>query len=132
VMDTTGGRLTYVNAGHNPPLLLPAGKDGFRELESTGIALGAAENSRYTEGEVTISPGDILLLYTDGVTEAVNSSGGMFGETRLRELVREARDLPPSAILDRLLEGIQAFTLGEPPADDITLVVLKGVPRNGS
>jgi sigma-B regulation protein RsbU (phosphoserine phosphatase) len=131
VMDTAGGRLTYVNAGHNPPLLLSAGKDSFRELGSTGIALGALENSQYTEGEVTINPGDILILYTDGVTEAVNSAGGMFGEARLRELVHQARDLPPSAILDRLLGGIQSFTLGEPPADDITLLVLKGVPRNG-
>jgi sigma-B regulation protein RsbU (phosphoserine phosphatase) len=131
VMDTAGGMLTYVNAGHNPPLLLPAGKDGFRELESTGIALGAMEDSLYTEGKISISPRDLLLLYTDGVTEAVSPAGGMFGEERLRGLVRDARDLPAGAILDRLLQEIQAFTHGEPPADDITLVVLKGVPRDG-
>jgi PAS domain S-box-containing protein len=118
--------LTYANAGHNPPLLRRS--DGtIEELVPTGIALGVAEHQPYHTGKVAIAPDDVLLLYTDGVTEAVDPRTEMFGEERLKELLRLHAGLPPGALLDRILAEVQDFGKGVPQFDDITLMAIKGM-----
>jgi PAS domain S-box-containing protein len=117
--------LTYANAGHNPPLLQR--RDGsVEELAPTGMALGVAEHQPYEARTVAIGPDDVLLLYTDGVTEAVDPRTEMFGEERLIEIIRHNAALPPGALLDKILSSVQEFSQGAPQFDDITLMAIKG------
>ncbi len=118
--------LTYVNAGHNPPVVF-RGADGALELlKPTGIALGAAENRDYSSRTVDIGPGDGLVMYTDGVTEAVDTELQMFGEERLNAIIRRSARLSAQEILTSILEGVREFTGDVPQFDDITLMVIKG------
>jgi sigma-B regulation protein RsbU (phosphoserine phosphatase) len=117
--------LTYANAGHNPPLLRR--RDGsMEELVPTGMALGVAEHQLYEARTVAIGPEDVLLLYTDGVTEAVDPRTEMFGEERLIEIIRHNAALPPGVLLDKILFSVQEFSQGAPQFDDITLMAIKG------
>ena len=123
--------LTYVNAGHNPPLWYSSRDGSIRELVPTGIFLGARENEIYTSETIRIEPGDILVLYTDGITESINSREEMFGEERLKSVVRmHARD-SAQEILEHILEMVGSFSGDEPQYDDITLMVIKGIIRAG-
>jgi phosphoserine phosphatase RsbU/P len=120
--------LRYTNAGHNFPVLLRA--DGTRELlETGGLVVGMMEGLPYDEGVVQLATGDRLLLYTDGVSEAANASGEMFGEDRLYALLDGLpRALPAEGIVGRVLDGVRAF-LGETEAgDDITVMALRVLP----
>jgi sigma-B regulation protein RsbU (phosphoserine phosphatase) len=91
--------LTYVNAGHNPPLLLR--RDGSVEpLEQGGVILGMAPNLRYEQASIELAPEDFLLMYTDGVSEAMNPSGEEFGEERIRDLLLKYRLLHPQEIVE--------------------------------
>ena len=117
--------LTYVNAGHNPPLILR--KDGTREeLTLTGTALGVIEDTEYTEKTVSLNSGDILIMYTDGVTEAVNNIDEEFGVHRLDSVVRDVMYESAETIRDRIVEELEKFTQGQDQFDDITLIVMKG------
>jgi PAS domain S-box-containing protein len=117
--------LTYVNAGENPPLLLRA--DGSLErLAATGIALGARAGKEYAAQEVTIAAGDVVVLYTKGVTQAVNADVAMYGEERLIEALRAHVTEGAAQILDAVLADTAAFRGDEPQADDMTLLVIKG------
>jgi sigma-B regulation protein RsbU (phosphoserine phosphatase) len=127
VIDEESRVLSYVNAGHNPPIVVHAGDRRLEELTATGIALGAVEDAKYTSKSVRIGPGDAVILYTDGVTEAVNAKGDMFGEEELRRIATENAGRPSSEILSSILSAIAAFAQGQPQADDITLMVIKGV-----
>jgi sigma-B regulation protein RsbU (phosphoserine phosphatase) len=116
--------LTYVNAGHNPPVLFR--KDGTQEhLNGTGIALGAMEESEYQEATVALAPGDVLVCYTDGVTEAINGGEEQFGVARLSTTVQECQDRPPEQIINTVFEAVNGFCGNEPQFDDMTLLVLK-------
>lgn len=119
--------LTYVNAGHNPPLLYRRMTKTFEELMPTGIFLGGIEHQAYTSRTVKIGPGDIIVLYTDGITESINGLEEMFGEERLRSIIMEYKDLNASDILKKILEEVSSFAVGQPQFDDITLMVIKGV-----
>ena len=124
-LDPGTGRLRYVNAGHNPGLLLR--RDGrVEELGATGVPLGLLLGSRYTEREVTVERGDLLCLYSDGITEAESVTDDEFGTERLVELLRAHRDDAP---LDELLASIQHavgdFSQGRPQYDDQTLLLLR-------
>jgi len=118
--------LTYVNAGHNPPVLFRSRDGTIEELMPTGIVLGAVENREYYSESVTISPDDVLVMYTDGVTESINAQEELFGEERLYAILRENSTLPAREIIDRILSGIVEFTGDMPQFDDITLLVIKG------
>jgi len=118
--------LTYVNAGHNPPVVFRGENGALETLMPTGIALGAAENRDYSSRTVDIGPGDGLVMYTDGVTEAVDAQLQMFGEERLNAIIRKSAGLPAEAILANILEGVREFTGDVPQFDDITLMVIKG------
>ena len=118
-----GRRLHFVNCGHPPALLVhPDGTIGL--LESTATVLGFQEDWDCAVGEVWLSPGDTLLIYTDGVTDARNENGEEFGERRLTELFRAGRCLPASALLRSLVNGVQQFA-GEEFQDDVTLVAAR-------
>jgi serine phosphatase RsbU (regulator of sigma subunit)/DNA-binding NarL/FixJ family response regulator len=131
VIDPASGMLAYCNAGHNPPLLLSA-LDGspVRELRRTGMALGAVEDQVWRQSTVQIAPGDVLLLYTDGITEAQDPNGSFFGADRLlgslqASLYSSAAEVPcAQRIQDALLAEIHAFVGNAPQFDDITLVVI--------
>ena len=119
--------LTYVNAGHNSPLVFRCRDGSMEELLPTGIILGAVENREYTSRTIGIGPGDVVVLYTDGVTEATNHQFEMFGEERLQTIIRENTLLSSHNILEKILASVETFSGGEPQFDDITLMVIKGV-----
>jgi sigma-B regulation protein RsbU (phosphoserine phosphatase) len=119
--------LTYVNAGHNPPMVY-RGLDGtIEELMPTGIVLGAVEHRPYVAERITLGTGDILVMYTDGITESINIQEEMFGEERLRGVIRQHARLTAQEILMKILAAVQEFTGDVPQFDDITLMVIKGV-----
>lgn len=120
--------LKYVNAGHNFPFIIRAA-GGFEELNSGGTCLGFFEETPYEEGSLTLLPGDVLLLYTDGVTEAMNRKGDLFGEARLYSTLSSLLAKDARSIQDALLDSIRAFSGGTPQADDITTVLLKIDPE---
>lgn len=113
-------RLRYVNCGHPAPLLLHA-DNSVERLESTATVLGLQEDWDCEIAAAQLMPGDTLVLYTDGITEALNEAGEEFGERRLVELLRSASRVPASALLHFILDGVRRFA-GEEFQDDITLV----------
>jgi phosphoserine phosphatase RsbU/P len=125
VLDLHGRRFTYVNAGHNTGLLYRAATDAFEYLESTGPLLGTLESATFKERQVEIRPGDVLTLYTDGITEAMNPAEELFGEERLKDVVRSRRSASASDIVRGIRETVGEFAGGEPD-DDLTLVLVKG------
>ncbi|HKA25536.1 MAG TPA: SpoIIE family protein phosphatase, partial [Candidatus Eisenbacteria bacterium] len=117
-------RLRYSNAGHNPPYLLRA--DGtLEQLETGGLLLGIFPHATYEEGVVDLRPGDVIVLFTDGVTEAEDRHKGQFGEERLIALLKEARGGDARAIGDRICQEVLKFSKGLQMADDLTVVVVK-------
>jgi serine phosphatase RsbU (regulator of sigma subunit) len=113
--------LRYANCGHNPPLLVRA--DGSVErLHSTVTVLGLFEQWDCVVAEVQLEPGDILAIYTDGITEAANHAEEEFGEERLLQVLQANRSLPVSELLQRVLASVQEFSPGE-QADDLTLII---------
>lgn len=127
VLDQNSRSLVYANAGHPPPLLMRGGSNSFEELDVTGIALGAIGGAKYEERRVDLSTGDVLVLYTDGVNEAVNGNSEQYGIKRFCSIVRESCHLCAQGILDRILRDISQFSEGQAQFDDITMVVVKAV-----
>ena len=126
VLDPVSGELKYSNAGHNPPLLIRA--DGTVEtLEGGGLILGIFAMAKYEESICRLNPGDVLLLFSDGVTEAVNPSNDEFGEEQLIEVLRANRDRTADEIIAAVTQAVNTFASGAPSADDLTLVVAKRV-----
>jgi len=124
VLDPDTLRFSYVNAGHNPPLLVR--DDSVEELcRSRGIALGVVPDVSIAATALDLRHGDILVLYTDGVTEAFNDRNEAFGEERLKEFLRANREKPAGALLDDLVTEVRSFAGSAPQSDDITLVVVK-------
>jgi sigma-B regulation protein RsbU (phosphoserine phosphatase) len=125
ILDATTHTLTYANAGHNYPLHYRHATDTVEQLQAQGIVLGIVPEPRFEQRSVTIERGDVVCLYTDGVTEAMDSRRRLFDEERLTETLRRSHDLPPDQIIARIIEAITNFAAGAPQADDITMVVLK-------
>ncbi len=124
VLDERRRILTYCNAGHNPVFLLQSDGSPIK-LETGGLVLGAFEDSMYREGLIEIKPHDLLLLYTDGVTEIYNEAEEEFGVERLLGLVKRYRELPAREIALHLQDNILAFAADRTIQDDFTLIVLK-------
>ena len=124
LFDSESRKLHYINAGHNPPVLVRA--DGrFELLEEGGTVLGLLPGVKFTRAQTELQSGDVLLLYTDGVVEACNPADEMFGvEGLLRSVEASRPDGTPETILARILANVREFSAGEPPADDQTLVVI--------
>ncbi len=118
-------RLSYASAGH-PPALLWRGADGrFERLEASGLALGIFENATYEQGEAILDPGDLVVLFTDGIIETRSPEGETFAPERICQTVMRHRRERPRTILYRLLEAVEAFRAGQPQTDDLTVVVLR-------
>jgi sigma-B regulation protein RsbU (phosphoserine phosphatase) len=120
--DPTQRRLHYVNAGHNPPLLL--GSAGERRLKSTSPPLGLFPDSDFPEQDVTLEPGDLLTLYSDGITEAGVERGQPFGENQLKAVIAAHREKPLAEILRKALEATRQWA-GSEPEDDMTLLLVR-------
>jgi serine phosphatase RsbU (regulator of sigma subunit) len=124
VFDEKERVLTYSNAGHNPPLLRR--QDGsFQQLATGGLLLGAFPDSKYVEERVHLRPGDLLVLYTDGLTEAPDANGEQFGVAGLEKVMRDCSSLSPGEIADYLVDQATANAPSGSPEDDATLVVIK-------
>lgn len=124
VIEPATGHLIYSNAGHNPPLI--ARVDGrVDELSGGGIIMGLFSSARYEAFEAQLDPGDVLVLYSDGVTEAMNAAGDTFDEDRLLETLRLNRHKSAAEIVLAITRGVARFVAGAPAADDLTLVVVR-------
>ncbi|MBK9170519.1 MAG: SpoIIE family protein phosphatase [Bryobacterales bacterium] len=123
-IDPSSGEFTYVNAGHNPPLLRRAG-GGEEELAEGGVVLGLLPVAVYKESRGTLHSGDCLLLYTDGIVEAESPREEEYDLPRLRDLVCRLAREPAAAIVEAIEREVEVWTAGAPPADDRTLVVLR-------
>jgi sigma-B regulation protein RsbU (phosphoserine phosphatase) len=128
-LDLTTGRVVVANAGHNRPFLHRASDGVCVEIRTRGLVLGAFEEITLEEREISLDLGDMILLYSDGVTDATNAEGEVFGEERLRQLVRENVGLPARALLDTILAAIERFTGGAAQYDDMTLVAVRRQPQ---
>ncbi|HYP54341.1 MAG TPA: GAF domain-containing SpoIIE family protein phosphatase, partial [Pyrinomonadaceae bacterium] len=124
VLDATNRTLAYANAGHNPPLLMDA-EGNVRFIERGGLPLGMFRDTRYYEYYVPIEPGHILVLYTDGITEADKGDGEEYGRARLERAVREGRDLSARELIDFIYTDMLEWTAGRGATDDVTFVVIK-------
>jgi len=124
IFDPSDNSFNFVNAGHNHPLI--ARKDGTLEmLEAGGLILGALTNIIYNQGKVILEPEDLLFLYTDGLSEAMNLDDEEFGETRIRDRLISDRSKPIKDIMDNLINDISKFSIEGPPGDDLTLLVAR-------
>jgi sigma-B regulation protein RsbU (phosphoserine phosphatase) len=124
VLEATSGRMTYVNCGHNPPLLLRGG-GGRDMLRPGGAALGLFAGERFKTGTARLERGDSLVLYTDGVVEPENERAAEFGEERLEAAIRAVAGRPASEALRSVIEATQAFSGRDRYDDDFTLVVVR-------
>jgi phosphoserine phosphatase RsbU/P len=127
VLDPHDGTLTFVNAGHNFPFVLRTQQSSIQPLFSTGLPLGMFDSVEFEQETVKLEPSDFLVMYTDGVTEAMNKSMDEYGETRLRQVMIGASDKPASGLLGGIVSDVEKFVAGEPQSDDLTMLVLKRV-----
>src|SRR5262249_9726615 len=123
-LDPQSGGLAFLNAGHNPPLIVHAAGT-MEQLASGGLPLGIMSEAEFREGSTQLHPGDVLVIYSDGVSEAVNPNGEELGPTRLDEVVARNLDASAGGIRDRIESALTKFCQGTPAADDITLVIVK-------
>ena len=124
VADPSTGALIYSNAGHNPPLVVRAG-GGCDTLTAGGVMLGILPMAQFEEDTVQLNSGDVLVLFSDGVTEAADPEDNEFGEERLAALVASLRDRPAQEIVEEIHKAVAVYTQGAPPADDITVLVAR-------
>jgi sigma-B regulation protein RsbU (phosphoserine phosphatase) len=128
-LDYATGTMYYANAGHNYPVVVHA--DGEIELlETGGPIIGAFPLMEYTSTSVSLRKDDLVFLFTDGLSEAMDDSGREYTELRVREFIRDCRDCDPQTVIDRILEDVQKFDPTTPPKDDTTIIALK-VRHNG-
>jgi len=126
ILDQGARTLRYVNAGHNPPLVLDGETGDLTLLKTRGIAMGVMDDAEMEEKVIEIGEGDLVVFYTDGVTEAVDDEYHQFGTERLVETVKKNSHLPAVDLVEKITGEILAFSRGAPQFDDITLMVLKG------
>ena len=124
VLNTQSHWLAYSNAGHNPPLLFSGDREPIA-LASGGIMLGMIEGVAFEEAVVPFAPGDLLVIYSDGVTEALSAAGEEFGEPALTALVQQNRALASPDLIEKILAAVQLHARGVEQADDITLAVVR-------
>ncbi len=123
-LDPEARRLSYTNAGHNPPLVVRA--DGsIEELEAGGLLLGVFPIAQYDEGTVDLLPGDLCVLFTDGVTEAENKARDLYSDERLQELLRRERTGTAGEIAQAISDDVATFSRGLHQSDDVTVIVVK-------
>jgi sigma-B regulation protein RsbU (phosphoserine phosphatase) len=125
ILDTSSGRLTFSNAGHNPPLVYRSNSGDFLSLSTNGIVLGILDQLDYKEGEVVLSLADLLICYTDGVTEAMNPEMEEFGLDRLQEAIATCADGSATDVLESIVVAVDKHVGQMDQFDDFTLFVVK-------
>ena len=128
MVETSTGRMVYGQGGHNPPILIPVQGDPIYE-PSGGMPLGVFEDAKFGQRQLELKTGETLLVYTDGVTEAMNPKRELFGEARLQEAVRGQARLAPESLTQRVVGEVARFASGAEPSDDITLLAIKHQTR---
>ena len=127
-LDPLTGSLAFINAGHNPPIIAHEGGT-LEQLGSGGLPLGIMPDFDYKEGRTQLQPGDVLVSYSDGVTETQNPKGEEFGTVRLQEVITQNIERTASGIRDKIEAALTAFAQGTPAVDDITLLIVKRVKQ---
>ena len=130
--DSSTRLLEYVNAGHNPPLIFRTrgGRRAVLRLDVGGPVIGLMPDCSYVQQRVTLEEGDVLVLYTDGVTEAMNTSGEEWGEERLTQVIGASRALPARELNDRIMRTADEFAAGAAQYDDMTLITARFIGRD--
>ncbi len=131
LLDWTRNELVYANGGHNYPLLYRQATGEIEPLRAQGIVLGIVPQPHFEPGAVSLAPGDMVLFYTDGVTEAMNVQRELFGEERLVAVLRQHHQGSAGEIVEAVLAAIRAFAGDESQSDDITMVVVRRLPGDG-
>jgi sigma-B regulation protein RsbU (phosphoserine phosphatase) len=129
-LDTETGWMTYCNAGHNPPLWYRSELGEFQPLTTQGIVLGIFEDIELEEQTISLSTDDIVVFYTDGVTEAMNKAGEEFGMERFKQVIAEHADYTADIIEQAVVDAVRDFIAGSPQSDDFTMVVIKREPAH--
>ena len=124
MIDPANGEMLYCNAGHNPAFLIRKSGEMIK-LEAVGTVLGILPELGYEQQHAELEDGDMVAIYSDGVTEAVNHDDEEFGEDRLERLLVENRDKSAQAAVDLVTRALDDWADGAPPADDVTLVVVR-------
>jgi serine phosphatase RsbU (regulator of sigma subunit)/pSer/pThr/pTyr-binding forkhead associated (FHA) protein len=122
VLDADG-QMVYCNAGHNPPLIISSA--GVRRLERGGPIVGLFETATYEEERLRLSAGDWLIIFSDGISEAMSATGDEYGESRIIDCIQRNKTLDPPRLLDALFTDVREFARGAPQSDDITAMVLR-------
>jgi sigma-B regulation protein RsbU (phosphoserine phosphatase) len=122
VISENDGEVRFVNAGHLPPLAIRNGE--IEEMEKGDIAIGLTRSAEYTEHSIELNTGDLFVMYSDGVTEAKNEEGAFFGKERLTALLKRAQG-SPEQIGRSIVAGVDGFMGQTPPADDLSLIILR-------
>ena len=125
ILNIRSGELRYTNAGHNLPYLCPSGGVPVPISGGNGLALGVMEETPYISSSLTIRPGETLVLYTDGVTEAMNRNKNFFGEARFERVLSESGGERAETVMNAIKNEVESFAAGAYQADDITILVLK-------
>ncbi len=126
VLDPETGEVQYCNAGHNPPILLHTGTNEIETLGATGTVIGIRPNQAYEQRTCHLDRGDLLLLFSDGVSDACRPDAGEeFGEERLREILRRHRNQSADKLIQIINREVMSFTAGTPAADDVTVVIAR-------
>jgi phosphoserine phosphatase RsbU/P len=120
------GRLTYCNAGQNPPMLF--GASGVRKLETGGMIVGLFPHASYEQEEVRLNAGDLLAVYSDGVSEALNPAGDEYGDPRIQDVISPNWLEPSDAVLQLLLRSVHEFAQDAPQNDDVTALIVRYTP----
>jgi sigma-B regulation protein RsbU (phosphoserine phosphatase) len=123
--NTSSQQLSFANAGHPPPLLLSSFQSECRQLDAEGMILGVRKNLIFEEKTTTLAKGDLILLYTDGITEAENPDGEFFGIERVSDIFIQYAEQPPESIIVALLKHLKQFSQRESFNDDITLMIFR-------
>jgi phosphoserine phosphatase RsbU/P len=127
LLDSGSRTITYVNAGHNPPLHYCARDGTLSEFEATGIAIGVLDDAEYTQKSVQMASGDLLVMYTDGITEAEDAELKMFDVEQLKSIILASQKLSSQDVIEEVLLAVRTFTRDHPQSDDITLMVIRSL-----
>jgi phosphoserine phosphatase RsbU/P len=126
VLDTSTGTLCYVNAGHNPPIVVAGASSDVSTLTDGGLIVGALRGAKYTDAKIHMGDGDLLVIYSDGITEAMNPEGEMFDEERLLATIRNARTCTQaSEVLSSIIGAVDRFVGDAEQADDMSVVIVR-------
>jgi serine phosphatase RsbU (regulator of sigma subunit) len=128
LLDTETHRLSYADAGHNYPLLYRAETETIEELYTKGIVLGIMPEAQFDQRSLDLQQGDLVCFYTDGVTESMNAERDMFGEERLKAILRQYHASSPAQIIEQILSALRTFVGDQAQHDDITIVIVKRNP----